>query len=356
MNTASTSGSGSLPSNTVANPKGELKAITTRSGLVLDGPTVPMPPPFINPEEDKRVEETLTDPEHGEYTIKVLPPHVQKAKPPSQRNFMIHQRDPRYPHILYPSRMNQEKQKEKDEKILKSLLSNKEKLIELANTPLNENCSSVILKKLPEKLGDPWKFLIPCGFSKLKCKALADLVASINLMPLSVWKKLGLPEFISTQMTLELANRDICTPKGIATDVFVPVRNFTFPADFVIVDYESDPRVPLILGRPFLRTARALIDVYGEEMILRDGNEILILNMRNDTSSYSNEPQKESINMIDVYNVSHEEYREDLFATNHQSGNPTSSFTSYTDLTSPKVNDDIFDPEEDIIENLLNLD
>ncbi|GJV10164.1 reverse transcriptase domain-containing protein [Tanacetum coccineum] len=383
MNTASSSGTGSLPSNTVANPKGELKAITTRSGLVLDEPSVPMPPPFINPEEDERVEETFTDPEHGEFTIKVPPPLVQKAK---QRNFVIHQRDPRHPNIPYPSRMNQEKQKEKDEvqihkfwqmfkqlhinisladalilipkyqKMLKSLLSNKEKLIELANTPLNENCSAVILKKLPEKLGDPGKFLIPCGFSELKCKALADLGASINLMPLSVWKELGLPELISTQMTLELANRDICTPKGIARDVFVPVGKFTFPADFVIVDYESDPRVPLILGRPFLRTARALIDVHGEEMILRDGNERLILNMRNDTSSYSNEPHQESINMIDVYNVSHEEIHEDLFATNHPSGNPTSLVSSHTNLTSPEVNDDIFDPEEDIIENLLNLD
>ncbi|GJV29078.1 reverse transcriptase domain-containing protein [Tanacetum coccineum] len=194
--------------------------------------------------------------------------------------------------------------------MLKSLLSNKEKLIELANTPLNENCSTVILKKLPEKLGDPGKFLIPCGFSELKCKALADLGAIINLMPLLVWKKLGLPELISTQMTLELANRDICIPKGIARDVFVPVGKFTFQADFVIVDYESDPRVPLILGRPLLRIARALID------------EIL----------------------------------KDLFATNHPSGNPTSSLTSHTDLTSPEVNDDIFDPEEDIIENLLNLD
>ncbi|GJT37725.1 reverse transcriptase domain-containing protein [Tanacetum coccineum] len=184
----------------------------------------------------------------------------------------------------------------------------------IANTPVSENCSAVILKKLPEKLGDPGKFLIPCGFNELKCKALADL------------------------------------------DVFVPVGKFTFPADFVIVDYESDPRVPLILGRPFLRTARALIDVHGEEMILRDGNERLILNMRNDTSSYSNEPHQESINMIDVYNGSHEDYREDLFATNHPGRNPTSSFSSHTDLTSPEVNDDIFDPEEDIIKNLLNLD
>ncbi|GKG11380.1 hypothetical protein Tco_0342780 [Tanacetum coccineum] len=91
-------------------------------------------------------------------------------------------------------------------------------------------------------------------------------------------------------------------------------------------------------------------------MILRNGNERLILNMRNDTSSYSNEPRQESINMIDVYNVSHEEILKDLFATNHQSGNPTSSSSSHPYLTSPEVNDDIFDPKEDIIENFLNLD
>ncbi|GKA39371.1 reverse transcriptase domain-containing protein [Tanacetum coccineum] len=355
MNTASTSSSGSLPSNTVANSRGELKAITIRSGLVPDGPTVPIPPLFINLEEDEHVEETLTDPELAEFTIKVPPPLVQKAKPPLQRNYVVHQRDPRHPHIPYPSRMNQEKRQEKDEvqihkfwqmfkqlhinisladalvlipkyqKMLKSLLSNKEKLLELANTPLNENCSAVILKKLPEKLGDPGKFLIPCGFSELKCKALADLGASINLMPLSVWKKLGLPELISTRMTLELANRTICTPAGIARDVFVPVGKFTFPADFVIVDYESDPRVPLILGRPFLRTARALIDVHGEEMILRDGDDL-------------------------------EDLLENEKITNHPSGNPSSSLTSHTELTSPEVNEDIFDPEGDITENLLNLD
>ncbi|GJY18258.1 reverse transcriptase domain-containing protein [Tanacetum coccineum] len=365
MNTASTSGSGSLPSNTVANPRGELKAITTRSGLVLDGPSILMPPPFINPEEDEHTEETLIDPELAEYTIKVPPPLVQKAKPTSLKNYVVHKRDPLHPHIPYPLRMNQEKQQEKDEvqihkfwqifkqlhinisladalilipkyqKMLKSILSNKEKLLELANTPLNENCSAVILKKLPKKLGDHGKFLIPCSFSKLKCKALADLGASINFMPLSVWKKLGLPKLISTHMTIELANRTICTPAGIARDVFVPVGKFTFPADFVIVDYESDPRVPLILGRPFLQTARALIDVHGEEMILRDGDERLILNIRHDTSSYSNQPHKESINMIDIYNVSYEDYLEELFETNHQSGNPT--FSSHTDLTSPEV-------------------
>nr|GEU40406.1 reverse transcriptase domain-containing protein [Tanacetum cinerariifolium] len=284
MNTASTSGSRPLPSNTIANPKGKLKAITTRSGLVLDGPSVPMPPPFINPEEDECVEETLTDPEL---------------------------------------------------EMLKSILSNKEKLLELENTPLNENCLAVILKKLAEKLRDRGKFLILYGFSELKCKALANLGANINLIPLSVLKKLGLPELIFTRMILELAKRAICTPAGITRDVFVPVGKFTFPANFVIVDYESDPRVPLILGRPFLRIACALIDVYGEEMIFHDGDERLTLNMSHDTSSYSNQPQKESINMINIYDDSCEDYLEDLFATNHLSGNPTCS--SHIDLTSPEV-------------------
>nr|GEY98131.1 hypothetical protein [Tanacetum cinerariifolium] len=140
-----------------------------------NGPFVPIPHPFINPEEDERLEETLTDPELGEFTIKVPPALVQKAKPPSQRNYMVHQRDLLHLNIPYPSRMQKQKQQEKDEKMLKALLSNKKKLLELANTPFNENCSAVIVKKLPKKLEDPGKFLISCSFSELKCKALADL-------------------------------------------------------------------------------------------------------------------------------------------------------------------------------------
>nr|GEZ56833.1 reverse transcriptase domain-containing protein [Tanacetum cinerariifolium] len=314
MNTASTSGSGSLPGNTVANPKGELKAITTRSGLVIDGPIVLTPLKSVTPEEDECVEETYTDPDLVEYTIKVPPHPVQKPKPPIQRHF----------------------------KMLKALLSNKEKLQELANTHLNENCSAVILKKLPEKLGDPGKFLIPCGFSELKCKALADLGASINLMPLSVWKTFGLPDLIPTRMTLKLANRVICTPDGIARDVFVPVGKFTFPADFVIVDYESDPRVPLILGRPFLRTTRALIDVHGEEMILRNGDERLTLNMKHDTASYSNHPHRESVNLINIFNVPSEDCLE-VSVSNKQSGNPT--FSLHKEITSPEVTHELHDLE-----------
>ncbi|GKC48364.1 reverse transcriptase domain-containing protein, partial [Tanacetum coccineum] len=121
-------------------------------------------------------------------------------------------------------------------------LTNKEKLLELVNTPLNENCSAVLLKKLPKKLGDTGRFLIPCDFQELEsCIALADLGASINLMPLSVWKKLILPELTPTRMTLELATRTVAYPTGIAEDVFVQVGKFTFPADFVVVDYDVDP-------------------------------------------------------------------------------------------------------------------
>nr|GEV89064.1 reverse transcriptase domain-containing protein [Tanacetum cinerariifolium] len=225
---------------------------------------------------------------------------------------------------------------------IKALLSNKEKLQELTNTPLNENCSSVILKKLREKLGDPEKFLIPRCFSELKYKALADLGASINLMPLSVWKKLGLPDLIPTRMTLELANRAICTPDGIARDVFVLVGKFTFPADFVVVNYESDPRVPLILGRPFLRTARALIDVHGKEMILRDGDERLTLNMKHDTTSYSNHPHRESVILINIFNIPSEDCLE-VSISNKQSGNPT--FSLHKEIASPEVTHEIHDSE-----------
>nr|GEW12460.1 reverse transcriptase domain-containing protein [Tanacetum cinerariifolium] len=337
MNTASTSGSRSLPGNAVANLKGKLKAITTRSGLVTDGPTIPTPPKSVTPEEEECVEETYMDPDLTEYTIKVPPPPQEKD------DIQIH----KFWNMFKQLHLNITLAEAlvlmpKYQKILKALLSNKEKLQELANTHLNENCSAVILKKLPEKLGDPGKFLISCGFSKLKCKALADLGASINLIPLSVWKKLGLPDFIPTRMTLELANHAICMPDGIARDVFVPVGKFTFPADFVVVDYESDPRVPLILGRPFLRTARALIDVHSEEMILRDGDKRLTLNMKHDTTSYSNHPQRESVNFINIFNLPSEDCLE-VSVSNQKSGNPT--FSLHKEITSLEVTHEIYDSE-----------
>nr|GEZ89705.1 reverse transcriptase domain-containing protein [Tanacetum cinerariifolium] len=146
---------------------------------------------------------------------------------------------------------------------IKSLLTKKDKLCELARTPLNEHCLVVLLKKLSKKLGDPDKFLIPCDFPGMaECLALADLGASINLMPLFVWNKPSLPDLSLACLTLELADRSISRPVGVAEDVFVKVGTFHFPADFVDVDLDADPRVPLILGRSFLKTKRALIDVF----------------------------------------------------------------------------------------------
>ncbi|GKA08099.1 reverse transcriptase domain-containing protein [Tanacetum coccineum] len=306
------------------------------------------------------------------------------------------------PHIPYPSRLNQEKSRDKDsnqkEKIfqmfqylhfdisftdalllmprfaptIKSLLMNKEKLLELAKIPLNENCSAMLLKKLPEKLGDPGKFLIPCNFPGMDvCHALANLGASINLMPLSIWKKLSLPELTPTRMTLELADRSITYPKGLAEDVFVKVGKFHFPTDFVVVDFEADPRVPLILGRSFLRTGRALIDVYGEEITLRVDNEAVTFNL-DQTTRYSSTNDK-SVNRIDIIDAVCEEYAPELLGfSNSSGGNPTPTSEPFTsefileeieaylkdDSISPEIDHADCDPEEDIclIEKLLNND
>ncbi|GJT96537.1 reverse transcriptase domain-containing protein [Tanacetum coccineum] len=243
-------------------------------------------------------------PTNNESTKDVQPPvvQVQSQVPNSKPDVApISARMPNLkPSIPYPSRRNDEKRREKAndqiEKFykifqdmsfeisladalilmpkfastLKALIGNKEKLSEMARTPLNEHCSAVILNKLPEKIGDPDKFLIPCDFPGMdECLALAVLGASINLMPLSVWEKLSPPELTPTCMTLELADRSITQPIGIAKDVYVKVGKFQFPTDFVVVDIDADPRVPLILRRSFLKTGRALIDVYKDELTLQ---------------------------------------------------------------------------------------
>ncbi|GJX96691.1 reverse transcriptase domain-containing protein, partial [Tanacetum coccineum] len=362
--------SGTLPSNTIPNPKGEMKAITTRSGDAYEGPSIP------TNTSSKKVEERETE----ETTDKSLPK----------------------PHIPYPSRLNQEKSRDKDsnqkEKIfqmfqdlrfdiifadalllmprfaptIKSLLMNKEKLLELAKIPLNKNCSAMLLKKLPEKLGDPGKFLIPCNIPGMDvCHALADLAASINLMPISIWKKLSLPELTPTRMTLELADRSITYPKGLTEDVFVKVGKFHFPTDFVVVDFEVDPRVPLILGRSFLRTDRALIDVYEEEITLRVDNEAVTFNL-DQTTRYSSTNDK-LVSRIDIIDAVYEEYAPELLGFSNSSGdNPTLTSEPFTsefileeieaylkdDSISPEIDHADCHPEEDIflIEKLLNND
>nr|GEU45548.1 reverse transcriptase domain-containing protein [Tanacetum cinerariifolium] len=207
---------------------------------------------------------------------------------------------------------------------IKSLLTNKEKLFELARTPLNEHCSAVLLKKLPRKAWGPDKFLIPCDFPRIdECLALADLGASINLMPLSVWKMLSLPELFPICMTLELADRSISRPVGVSEDVFVKVGTFHFSTDFVVVDFDAGLRVPLILERSFLNTGRALIDVYEGELTLRVGNKAITFNL-DQTSRYFTNYDAESINRIDVIDVACEEYSQEILGF-FVNGNPTPS-------------------------------
>ncbi|GKB80198.1 reverse transcriptase domain-containing protein [Tanacetum coccineum] len=264
-NSASTSGSGSLPSDTVANPRGDMKAITTQSGVSYDGPQVPPPLSSL----PKVVEH---EPEVTKDTMQPSTENIQPLEVQTQNDEPVVAPKTK-PTIPYPSRINKEKLCENNDLLtfkfvemfrnlhfelsfmdallhmpkfapmFRKLLNNKEKIIDLIKTPMDE------------------------------CLALADLGASINLKPLFVWEKLNLSDLTKTGMTLELADRTISTPTGIAEDVFVKVGTFLFLADFVVVGYIADPRVPLILGRAFLRTARALIDVHGEQMILRHDDQ-----------------------------------------------------------------------------------
>ncbi|GKC33277.1 reverse transcriptase domain-containing protein [Tanacetum coccineum] len=324
-NSASTSNSGTLPSQTVTNPREQINAITTRSGKTLEGPSTPLvPTPVVsNPQkEPEQNPETSTEKVQNpnlENTAHVPPPEEEESifmeipKPKAKKTVNVEIQDlnsPRpnsYPSKLpYPERM---KVRENDKpsaqhsrflkmfkqlrleiglkdalvempkfnKWLSSLLRNKEKLEEIAITTVNAECSAIIMNKVPEKLEDPGKFLIPCALQELnRTSALADSGASINLLPHSIYKKLGLEALTPTRMTLELANRSITHPMGIAEDVVVRVDGFTFLADFVVVNFEPDPRVPIILGRPFLRTAKALIDLYEETLTLRVGKEELV--------------------------------------------------------------------------------
>nr|GFA34416.1 reverse transcriptase domain-containing protein [Tanacetum cinerariifolium] len=326
--------SSSLPSNIIPNPKGEAKSITTRSGMSYKEP--PIPPPGVSQQE--QVEATTdTEPQNSD---DIHPPtvqvEVQVDKPAEEPSVVIPKAN-----LPYPSRLQKEKLREKDDILIakfmeifrdlhfelsfadalihmpkfalmfKKLLNNKDKLIELTKTPLNENCSAIVLKKLPEKLGDPGRFLIPCDFKGFDyCLALADLGSSINLMPFSICKKLRLPTLNDTKMVLVLADRTISKPTGVAENVFIKVGKFYFPADFVILDFVADPRVPLILGRPFLSTAHALINVYEGEITLRHDDQSLTLKC-GDTPSISYNNLK-PLNKVDLIDATCEEYSQEV--------------------------------------------
>nr|GFA96613.1 reverse transcriptase domain-containing protein [Tanacetum cinerariifolium] len=171
-----------------------------------------------------------------------------------------------------------------------------------------------------------------------KCLALADLSASINLMPFSVWKRLSLPDLTPTFMTLKLADRSISRSVGVAKDLYVKVGSFHFPADFIVVDFDADPRVPLILGRSFLKTRRALIDVFECELTLRVEKEAITFNL-DQTSRYSANYSDMTAKRIDVIDMACEEYSQEVlgFYDTISSGNSTPFYDPIVSTTSPTL-------------------
>ncbi|KAK5772422.1 hypothetical protein PVK06_048711 [Gossypium arboreum] len=167
-------------------------------------------------------------------------------------------------------------------KFLNKLLTNKRKFEELSTVELNEECSAILQNKLPTKLKDPGSFTIPCLIGSLNVeKALADLGASINLMPYKMFKQLGLGEPKPTRISIKLADRSVKYPRGIIKDVLVKVDKFIFPIDFVVLDMDEDVEVPLIFGHPFLAITRAVIDVGNGKLVLRIGDEEIIFKIYN---------------------------------------------------------------------------
>nr|GEV75470.1 DNA-directed DNA polymerase [Tanacetum cinerariifolium] len=355
-NSASTSSSSTLPINTIANPRSDLKAITTRSGVSYDGPQIPPPHSFLPKVVENKPEATkdTLNPTNNESTKDVQPQVVQSESTSEPVTSPIFEpiislifKDMSFKISFVDALILTSK----FASTLKALNGNKEKLSEMAQTPLNEHCSAVLLKKLPKKLGDPGKFLIPCDFpGMVEFLALADLDASINLMPFSVWKRLYLLDLTPTHMTLELADRLISHPVRVAEDVYVKVGSFHFSADFVVVDFDADPQVPLILRRSFLKTEKALIDVFEGELTLRVGKETIIFNL-DQTSRYSANYSDMTAKRIDVIDMAYEEYSQEVLEVD--------AFLAIDDdPTLPEFYQPYLDPGGDILllETFLNDD
>ncbi|KAK4853941.1 hypothetical protein QYF36_016693 [Acer negundo] len=294
-----------LPSDTVINPKEQCKAISLRSRR-----TVEQPGEVGKKKEDiikkEVVEEELVEKDKVEDNLSKM--SCDPPPPPQVKAYMSP--------IPYPQRLRKHKDAHKFAKFLdvfkklhinipfvealaqmptyvkflKDLLSNKRKLEEFEIVALTEKCSAILQNKLPPKLKDPGKFTIPCTIGNSEfSKALIDSGASINLMPYSVSKKLNVGEVKPTHITLQLADRSIKYPRGVMEDVLVKVDNLYFPVDFVILEMEEDVKIHLLLGRPFLKTACALINVKDEKMTLRVGDEQVVIDMSKATKRPSDE-------------------------------------------------------------------
>ncbi|KAJ9557173.1 LOW QUALITY PROTEIN: hypothetical protein OSB04_011787 [Centaurea solstitialis] len=191
-------------------------------------------------------------------------------------------------------------------KFLKDILSKKKKFNDFETVAFSEGYEALMTKNIPPKLKDPGCFPIPCSIGgKPIRKALCDLGASINLMPLSVFNSLGIGEVRPTSVTILLANKTIAYPKGKIEDVLVQVDKFIFPADFIILDFEADKDIPILLGRPFLATGRTLIDVQKGELTMRLQDQEITFNMFN-SMKYPND-MEDCCTLNDIESMCHEE-------------------------------------------------
>nr|GEU60182.1 DNA-directed DNA polymerase [Tanacetum cinerariifolium] len=286
-NRASSSSSGTLPSNIIANPRSDLKAITTRSvNPTNNGSTEDIQPPVVQSESLILNSEPVTS-----LIIEPVIALVSALKPNPKAS------------ILYPSKRNDERNREKSNNQIKKFYQ----IFKDMSFEISFADSLILMPKFASTL----KASIGNKEKMAECLALVDLSASINLMPLSVWKRLSLPELTMTCMTLELAGLLISHPVGVAKDVYVKVGSFYFPADFVVVDFDVDPRVPLILGRSFLITVKSLIDVFEGELTLHVVKEAITLNL-DQTSRYSANYNNDSINRIDVIEMACKEYSQEV--------------------------------------------
>ncbi|XP_061352293.1 uncharacterized protein LOC133297208 [Gastrolobium bilobum] len=259
---------GTFPSNTDVNPNAHCKAITTRSGIVIE--------PVIKPSVEKKKAEGSAIEEEKEKEVD-KEPAAEKAVPEKKefkwekKKAQERQEKPLelspYAKIPYPQRFREEIKKQQYSKFLDIF-----KKLQI-NIPFAE-------KKLPPKLEDPGSFSIPIEIGNIDVgKALCDLGASINLMPLSICKALRIHELKPTKVSLQLADRSTRRPDGVIEDVLVKIDKFIFPADFVILDMQEDAEIPLLLGRPFLATARAMIDVEQGKLMLRVNDETVTIDV-----------------------------------------------------------------------------
>ncbi|XP_016195481.1 uncharacterized protein LOC107636491 [Arachis ipaensis] len=287
-----------FPSDTIHNATEECKAVQLRSGKIVGEDTKDINDEATKPKE----EDKLDNKKDKEVQTSKKGKEIMKPQPEEKKEGV----KPYAPKLPYPQRLHKEMRDQQFPKFLeifrkleiniplaeameqmplyakflKELITKKRSWQEKETVILTQECRIIIQKGLPPKLKDPGSFLIPCTIGNMFIdKALCDLGASINLMPLAMRKKLMIEEVKPTRMSLQLVDRSLNIPNGVVENLLMKVGKFIFPADFVILDMDEEGNNSIILGKPFLATARAIIDVEKGEMVLRVQEEQMVINV-----------------------------------------------------------------------------